>query len=609
MAPTNSGALSKRAGTKLVLTDAREISVFSTKEALYIFYQDNKYKVLNISDFSVLKAETSNPVDLEFVDIKKSTIQEIALTTGEKRILIPTTKGIFTADVGYVFSKVTVTGLPANTPTILFIAVPGRGLIANGNTLYFSAYNDIYNFTPMTNPADPNAPRQGYVISFAVGLDGEIIDMIFYKNSILIGTTTAIYRVEYVQLNPFADAVSKTNSIQRIEKIYNVGMDFKTFADIGDFVVFANDRGIYGIEMGGASSSTYDQYRIYTTELSYANEHITAEDGQSIIAISSYYARENVFLALRNDGVIFKCAISRDGDKRSPLFTRYVAGISMENRRSYIGIDHVSRAFVSKWNGIYFLEFHRMYPYLNDNKLVFSWHDTLETLPQFGFLDCFENSSELKIIRTRSTTPTHIIKIPINSLAVGEKYYYWDVTEEKYDIFEVASVRKQLATITKTVQEIVILGKVKTEQDLSVLQLTSIAGSSDLYVTYADMNFFPFRMNTVKYSPEVNFSSFFLLVGFGYNGAAELAVVHRTPEETHTPDIAHPLMLSYFACEQMEMKAFTIEGVERKNTVATIFRHIIDAIEMPAVERKYLNYIIVALPAGFSGELIEINFI
>lgn len=609
MAPTNSGALAKRAGTKLVLTDTREIRVFSTSEALYLFYSDDKYTVLNISDFSVLKAETPNPTDMEFVDIKKSTIQVIALPTGEKRILIPTTKGIFSADVAYVFSEVTVTGLPANTPTMLFIALPAKGLIANGNTLYFSAFNNIYDFTQFTDPSTIEAPTQGYQISYSVGLDGDIIDIIYYKNNIIIGTTEAIYRVEYLQLNPFADAVAKTTSLQRIEKIYNVGIEFKTFTDIGDFVIFANERGIYGIEVGGASSSAFDQYRIYTTELSYANEHITAEDGQSITAICAYYARENVFFALRNDGVIFKCAVSRDGDKRTPLFTRYVAGISMDDRRTYISLDHVGRAFVTQWNGRYFVEFHRMFPYLNDNKLVFSWHDTLETLGQFGFLDCFQNTSELKLIKARSNNPTHIIKVPLNSLAVGERYYYWDVIGEKYDIFQVASVRKQLVTITKTVQEIVILGKVKTESDLNVLPLTAIAGSSDLYVTYADMNFFPFRMHTVRYSADIKLSSFFLLAGFGYNGSAELAVVHKTPEETHKTDIVHPLMLSYFACECMEMTAFTIEGANRKNKVRTIFRHMIDAVEMPAVERKYLNYIIVAIPAGFSGELIEINFI
>lgn len=610
MSPTNSGALAKRAGTKLVLTDTREVYVFSTRDSLYVFFDDNKYKVIKLSDFTNLKAETANPTDLKFVDIKNSIIQTIVLTTGETRILIPTPSGIFTSDVAYVFSKVTLTGLPANTPTSLFIALPGRGLIANGNTLYFSKYNDIYNFTPLSDPTASDAPIQGYVQKFAVGLDGDILDIIFYKNSIIIGTTLAIYRLEYTQLNPFADVVAKTSISQRLEKIYSVGLEFKTFADIGDFVVFANDRGIYGIEIGRSTSNNIDSARINTIEFTYSQEHIVSEDGQSIIDISSFYARENVFFALRNDGVIFKCAITRDQDKRAPLLTRYIAGISMDNRRKYVSIDHNCRAYITNWGGRYFVELHKVFPYLNDNKQVFSWHDTLETLLSFGFLDCFQNSSELKLLRAGNNTgfPLNQIKAEPGTFVVGEKYYYLDLINGKYNIFTVASVKKQVVTITDQVQDIIVLGKVKTEQDLNLLQLTTISEGADLYVTYADMNVFPFRMNTVKYSPTLKFSSFFLLAGFGYNGAIELAVVHKNQDGIQKPDTAHPLLLNYFSCEKMIMTGFGESGFFSQNKILRSYRHYIEKIEMPSLERKYLSYVNIAIPAGFSGVLVQISF-
>lgn len=611
MIPTNSGALAKRAGTQLVLTDEREIYVFSTNTDLYVFFSNDRYRVLKNSDFSTLLAETANPAGLRFGEIKNSTIQEISLPNAQTRVLIPTSSGLFVSDVIHSFSRVNVTGLPVGTPTNLFLALPGRGLIANGNTLYFSKYNDIYNFTPLTDPAAADAPTQGYVQKFVVGLDGDIVDMIFYKNSVIIGTTSAIYRLEYTQLNPFADIVAKTSNTQRLEKIYSVGMDFKTFADIGDFIVFANDRGIYGIEMGRSYASGADASHINTTEFTYAQEHIVSEEGKSIIDIASYYRRENVFLALRNDGVIFKCAITRDSEQRVPFFTRFIAGLSMDQRRPYVAIDHESRAYVTNWNGRYFIEYNKVFPYLNDNKLVFSWHDTLETLRSFWFLDCFQDSSELRLLRAGNTTgaPSNQIKAPIGTFAVGERYYYFDFVETKYKIFTVASIRKQVVTITEQVIDIIVLGKVKTEKDLNLLPLTTISGGSDLYVTYADVNYCPLRMNTVKYSADLKFSSFFLLAGFGYNGSVDLVVMHKNQDGQPKPDTPHPLLLNYFSCEKMLMKTYTEDGSFSTNKITRTYRHLVEKLEMPSVERKYSSYVNIAIPPGFSGVFTQITFV
>lgn len=618
MAPTNSGALAKRAGTRLLLTDTREVYVFSVRDSklnrdeLYVFFSDNKYLVLNLEDFSGLHPETANPTNLLFNDIKNALIYETPLpTTGETRILIPTPTGIFYSGLGYIFTTTATAGLPANTPTNLFILAPGRGIIANGSTLYFSAYNNPNNFTPLVNPSAADAPTQGYVLNFVAGLDGDIVDLIFYKNSIFIGTTSAVYRLEYSPLNPFADSVVRNNNAQRVEKIYHVGMRFRTFSDIGDFVVFANDRGIYGIEVSGAISSNYDNSRIYVTEFTYSQEHITSEDNQSILDIASYYARDNVFLSLRNDGTIFKCAITKNGDQRTPFFTRYIAGVSEDERREYIAIDHVSRAFVTKWQGRYFVESNRNFPYLNDNKLVFSWHDTLKTVSEFAFLDCFQDSSELKFLHIVNNSFSNTFKATPSTFFVGERYYYWDLVEDRYDIFTVSSVRKQVVSITKTVQDILVLGVVKTEQDLNLLLLTEIAGTSDLYVTYADVNYFPFRMNTVMYSPDLKFSSFFLIAGFAYSGTVELSVYNQDAQQNNAPkvDTPHPLLMNYFACEQMELTAFTQEGVLRTNKINRPYRHIMESIEMPAAEWKYYGYANITIPAGFSGVFIQISFL
>lgn len=617
MAPTNSGALAKRAGTRLLLSDTREVYVFSVRDdkfnrdELYVFFSDNKYLVLNLADFSTLHPESANPTDLEFNDIKNALMEAQTLDSGENRIFIPTSKGIFYGDLGYLFNEVNLTGLPTNTPTNLFILAPGRGIIANGNTLYFSAYNNPNDFTPLTNPSAADAPTQGYVLNFVAGLDGEIVDIIFYKNSIFIGTTTAIYRLEYNPLNPFADSVVRNNNAQRVEKIYHVGMRYRTFADIGDFVVFANDRGIYGIEVSGAITSNYDNSRIYVTEFTYAQEHITSEDNQSILDIASYYARDNVFMSLRNDGVLFKCAITRDADKRTPFFTRYIAGVSMDERRQYIVVDHAARAFVTLWQGRYFVELNRNFPYLNDNKLVFSWHDTLQTVREFAFLDCFQDSSELKFLRIVNNSPANTFKATPGTFSVGEKYYYWDLVEDRYDTFTVSSVRKQVVSVTKTVQDILVMGIVKTELDLSLLALKEIAGTAALYVTYADVNYFPFRMNTVMYTPELRFSSFFLIAGFAYSGTVELSVYNQDPQQNNAPkvDTPHPLLVNYFACEQMHMTVFTQEGLVRSNIINRPYRHIMESIEMPTVEWKYYGYSNITIPAGFSGVFIQISFL
>lgn len=618
MSPTNSGALAKRAGTRLLLTDTREVYVFSARDAklnrdeLYVFFSDNKYLVLNLDDFSGLLPETPNPANLLFNDIKNALIYETPLpTTGETRILIPTPTGIFYSDLGYIFSTTAITGLPPNTPTNLFILAPGRGIIANSSTLYFSAYNNPNNYTPLVNPSAPDAPTQGYVLNFVSGLDGDIVDLIFYKNSIFIGTTSAIYRLEYNPLNPFADVVVKNNSAQRVEKIYHVGISFRTFADIGDFVVFANDRGIYGIEVSGAISSNYENSRIYVTEFTYSQEHVTSEDNQIILDIASYYARDNVFFSLRNDCTIFKCAITKNGEQRVPFFTRYIAGISQDQRREYIAIDHVARAFVTKWGDRYFVELNRNFPYLNDNKLVFSWHDTLKTIRDFAFLDCFQDTSELKFLHIVSNNPSNTFKAELNTFFVGESYYYWDLIEDKYDIFSVASVNKKIITITKTVQDILVLGIVKTEQDLDILLLKEISGDSELYVTYADVNHFPFRMNTVMYSPDIKFSSFFLIAGFPYSGTVELSIYNQDMLQNNKPkvDTPHPLLVNYFACEQMEMTAFSKEGTSRTNKINRPYRHVMETIEMPTVEWKYYGYANITIPAGFSGVFIQISFL
>lgn len=74
-------------------------------------------------------------------------------------------------------------------------------------------------------------------------------------------------------------------------------------------------------------------------------------------------------------------------------------------------------------------------------------------------------------------------------------------------------------------------------------------------------------------------------------------------------DTPHPLLINYFACEQMELTAFSKEGASRTNKINRPYRHVMETIEMPTAEWKYYGYANITIPPGFSGVFIQISFL
>ena len=191
---TTTGALEKRAGTQLVRVGTQEPIIKNVGTFEYIFYQDDTYEVINEINFNVIKARVPLVAGLTFLNLKKG-FKNIIGTGEGARIIISTTAGVFKSNTNHVFEKQTLTGLDQTVNTNIYSLMPSRGVIAEINALHFSKYDSIFDFTSVPFN-DPTAPSGAFTLNFAVGMDGEIIDIIFFKSYLIIGTSEAIYRLD-----------------------------------------------------------------------------------------------------------------------------------------------------------------------------------------------------------------------------------------------------------------------------------------------------------------------------------------------------------------------------------------------------------------------------
>lgn len=602
MAVTSSGALKKRAGTRLVLFSQQEIFMYSTSEHLYVFFADNTYKVYDNADFHEVKHSTSLPADLLFRDLKKGSIQA-TFNDDTPRILIATKAGIFEQDTAFDFLKQTLQDLPSGVEPTIFLILPGRSVIAYGNSLYFSKYNDLYNFTPV-DPASKFAAEGAYILDLIVGVD-RIVDIIFFKNQIFLGTKTAVFQIKYGTVNPFADSAAQNFELN-ISKIFSDGIATRNFENIGNYVVFANNRGIYGIQvsstiLSGGSISSVSQSVVLS--LAASAEHILQGDRFKVVDISSYFRKENVFFILRDDGIIFKCMLDfTPGNVPVLNVTRFLAG-EVETLRKYFQMDREARYFVTKRGATFFLEMNNEYPYLRDNKLVFSWHEDLKNLRNFAFLDCFKKFSILFFSTAKRLTDSTIQFR--TTLIVGNQYYFWDKIAGIYGSFEVLSKNFRVYTISAVIKnDIILLGKRLSMSDIDISDFNRYSEGQQLYLTYVNLNFYPFRTETVKLNQSTSFDSFFAVCGFGYEGTMEIFLNFEK-----NPDSVNPMKIRFFDCEKMEFIAYTEEGLKRSvsSEHKMHYRNSTESLILPTVEFKEYENFDVKIPVGYSGCVLSLG--
>lgn len=502
---SDSGALYKRAGSSLIEASTKNIKIVTTSDFVYIFFSDDTYKVLDRASKTDVLGLTPLPPTLTFQILQDAKIG-ITEASGLERPLLGTSVGVFYADASHALEKAVFTGSTTFTNPKLFIVVAGRGLVAEGSSLYFSTYDSIFDFTQIAFNA-PNAPSASYSLRYAVGLDGDILDIVYFKTYIFVGTSRAIYRVDYSVLNPFAESVLRSTTPARIDKIFSKGLKYPTMVVVGNFVIFATDRGIHGIVVNTSivSGTATTQASIDIVELTKDCEHLTSEDAFFVIKTASNFRREDSFFALRNDGVIFKFNLA----KPDIFVTRYVGGLDQKTSRKYVDFSHDGSYLVSEKNGFYYLEQQNQFPYLNDNKLVFSWHDALAKLEKFNFLDCTINQSSLILDHpTNILSSTFDLKtdipVPASIIVLRDGVEYGDHYESVKLLSKVstASGFKYTANIDLTENDL-ILGVRKTHKDIDFSLLEANAKGQDIYVTYANINIFPFRLDTVKFEKDV----------------------------------------------------------------------------------------------------------
>lgn len=604
----DSGALYKRSGTQLVETSTLKPYLLYSVDYTYIIYENNRYRVINNALTEVLP-EQDLPTGLTFTDIINGSSNVVTLTAKEKRPIISTETGIFEADINHIFQPKTLIAFPTGVSKKLFIVLPARSMIANGNTLYFSKYNNLFDFTNL--PFDNrDAPTSGYTINYAIGLDGEIVDIAYFKSYVFIGTDQAIYRMQYSILNPFAEIIINKSTPPTIEKIYSRGMQSTTFSEIGNFLVFASDIGIYAITV---KTDTYSGInagtpRVEVEELTREANHICSEEEQIILDISSNFRREDSFYALRNDGIIFKANISNQ--QKNLFFTRRQAGLD-ETKREYVQVGKVGRFLLSKLGDSYFIEKNTRYPYLADNHLVFGWNDNLHNLKYFHFLDCYENQSNLVL---KSTFNIGVNEFDGNfpNIQNNKEYFYWDPVAEEYSVFTIFYQRPISLpdgtqgirySIDKTFNNnVFILGERLSQNDINDTDLVNNAEGQKIFITYADMNEYPLRIETVEWEKGItHIDSFFAVIGYGYNGTLQPFI------KTMNPDTQDPARLHYFCCESMDITSFSEEGYRQTLTHKLNFRNETKDIIFPTNEWKLYQNLKINLPSGYSGCIVSIE--
>lgn len=579
---SSSQALQKRSGTKLILfSDGKEMFPFSTSTETFLFYSDKTYTVISLVDLSILKPNTASPI--EFNDIKTAKIERS--TTNNKEVLnIFSRTGWFKTDASYVIGGLALTAAPAGADLNLSVTIYGRGAITSKTSIYYSTYGSVQDFTI---PASPT-PVSAFALNQQTGFDTDIADVIFFNDSLFIGTKTSIYVQPAILINPFAP--NQINNNIAFRKLHSIGVNPGTFTIVGKSLVFANDRGVYIISHTTETLTTRSTLEL--RELTESARHITSEDNQSIISISAYFRKENVFLALRNDGVIFTCTLV-DG---RPLWARRVC-----SPRKYIAMDEYGSVLISRDENYYYAELNTEYPYLSDNKLRFSETDELPNLNKFAFLDAYKSYSQL-ILETVKIIDVHRFTLGSGTtLTINDSYTI--LYQGTYSNIVILSESSGTYTHNMSISEpFMVIGKFISTIDLSSIKTKN----SEVYVTYAKINQNSFTIENLKATSITDqpVHSFFAVAGLKYEAKAHILIRNNTNEA----DISDAYkQIGVYCTTKLLVSTYTIEGYERIEPIAVRYTTTFDQHSMPAVRWKNYKHLIITIPAGHSGVLLSVG--
>lgn len=580
---SSSQAIQKRSGTKLALfSDGKEIFPVSTSTEVYIFYSDKTYTVISLIDFSELKANSPSPI--EFANIKTAKIERS--TTNDKQVLNIFTKGgWYKTDNSYALTGLTLTGVPAGVDLNLAVTVYGRGVIASKTSIYFSTYGAIQDFTVPSAPT----PTSAFTLNQQIGFDTDITDIIFFNESIFIGTRTSIYVQPVILVNPFAPNQIPNNLAFR--KLHSIGVNPSTFTIVGKSLVFANDRGVYIVTH--TTETTTSKSTLELKELTESARHITSEDNQSITAISSYFRKENVFYALRNDGIIFTCTLVES----KPYWSRRVC-----SPRVYTSFDEQGHVLISQDGTYYYAEQNTEYPYLSDNKLRFSEDDEIPNLEKFSFLDACKIYTEF-ILEGVTIVDQHRFTLNSTSKTLLKDVSYTIRHDRRYINMLITSVNSGIYTHNLTISTpFVVISKFISTIDISSIKVKN----SEIYVTYAKINENSFTLETIKATSidQQDVNSFFAVAGLKYEASAHI-LIRNNADETKISDTFK--QIGVYCTTQLVAMTYTEEGIERTEPIAVRFSTTFNQYTMPTVSWKNYKHLILSIPVGHSGVILSVG--
>lgn len=578
---SSSQALHKRSGTRLAkFSDGKEMFPVSTSTETFFFFSDNTYTVIASDTLAELKA--NSPSAISFDNIKTAKIERSSAADGKEVLTIYTKTGWFRTDLSYVITGLVLTGVPSGVDLNIATTVYGRSVIASKTDIYFSAYANIQNFTV---PSTPTADSP-FVLKQLIGFDTDITDIMFFNETLFIGTKTSIYLQPAVLVNPFTP--NQIVGSIAFRKLHNIGVNPSTFTIVGKSLVFANDRGVFMI------TNTPDRITLKATlelvDLTEQARHITSEDGQSIVTISAYFRKENVFFMLRNDGTVFTCTLVEN----KPFWSRRTCP-----PRKYIAIDELSYVLITQDETYYYAEQTTEYPYLSDNKLRFSEKDEIPNLSKFAFLDAYKPYNEI-ILENTEIVDQHRFKLANHTLIVGNSYTI--LSNNEYVNIEILTHTNDIYSHDKNITTpfLVIAKFIKS------IDTTSIPNkNSEIYVTYAKMNKSNLNLETIKASgSSVEINSFFAIAGLKYEASAHILVRNNVNEQNFTDVFKQ---IGMYCTTKLVVGTYTTEGKQESENITTRYATTFETYTIPTTQWKNYKHLVLNVPVGHSGVILSVG--